>query len=334
MIRIGRYDALDKWEFVCRHWEHKNSLPDLGVDKFDRPRLSRWDAMAVSSGSAACLDYIRLKARSLTTGATPGEPPAADESPIACEIARLLKQLGSSGLENLVRELAEAITRQGFRAAANDRFSPQLGDRLKHVFKTGALDRLWWTEEPGEVPTIEIIRAQRPISFPTDAIKDKRNALCLFCARFYGRSDVIHVYDIRPDHMTLVDNDAQSIDDMKLIYPSDWSYVKNDYREFLRQAAESKASYDLIVCDYFPWIAREVVWDNLSAIMDICSDMLIANYFGEMLNELGVGADDLQGLSNAVAKKTGVDIVFRQMMARGPDVYWAVMHKRLSRGPV
>ena len=227
-----------------------------------------------------------------------------------------------------MRQLAEAITGTGFVAGLNDGLSPQFVERMKDVFKTGAVDRLRWTEDAGEIPTIEIIRAQRPPGFPTDAIKHKRNALCLFCARFYGRSDVIHVHDICPDHMTLVDYDAPSMEDMKLIYPVQWTYICTDYKEFLQQASQSGLSYDLIVCDEWPWIAKEVVWDSLPTIMKLCSDTFIADYFGAMLVEFGHRARRSGGIHpRAVTQRTGVDVVFTQMMSRGRDVYWAVMRK-------
>lgn len=322
MIRIGDYDAFAKWEFLCRYWEDRDSVSDPGVDKFGRPRLSRWQATAVESATGAIFDYIRFRANAATDGAT-----GAAECAISQEMALLWKEFGNGGLAAMTRQFAEAITLRGLANAGGDRFSPELSARLKEVFKRAALDRLQWTEEAGEIPTIDILRAQRSTAFPSEMIRGKRNALCVFCARFYGRDDVIHVHDVCPDHVTLVDDDAQSMADMKLIYPGDWSFVTDDYRRFFQRAAEVGAKFDLIICDEWPSMAKEVAWDCLPTIMSICSDMLIINYTTEMLDELNVSAHELRRLSTAVSQRTGIDVAFSKMSPLGANACWAVIHK-------
>jgi hypothetical protein len=72
-----------------------------------------------------------------------------------------------------------------------------------------------------------------------------------------------------------------------------------------------------------------VAWDCLPMIMKLCSDIFIVNYFDEMLAELGVEPDDFESLSHAIKRKTGVEVAFTQMMARGAtgNIYWAVIRK-------
>ena len=328
MIRIGDYDAFDKWELLCRHWQDRGSVPDPGVDKFGRPRLVRWETAAVESATAAVFDYIRFRATGSTSGPEGGEGAVADQSSIRQETAALWREFGNGGLGAMTRQFAEAIASDGFPNAGSDRFSRELIVRLKEVFKRAALDRLQWTEEPGEIPTVDILRMQRSTAFPAEAIHGKRNALCVFCARFYGKDDVIHVHDVNPDHVTLVDDDAQSIEDMKLIYPEDWSFVVDDYRRYLQRALEVGAKFDLIVCDEWPAMAKEVAWECLPLIMNLCSDMLIINYTAEMFDELNVSMHELRRLSTAVSKKTGVEVAFSKMSPLGANACWAVIHKR------
>jgi hypothetical protein len=327
MIRVGRYDAFDKWEILCRYWEDHGSVADLGVDKFNRPLLPGWHSAAAWGGAAFCFDYIRLKAIALGSG-VPAEAPgsgAADD--VNREMSRLLHEIGQEKLQGRVGELAQTITAAGFRAPFSNGLSPQCVDRMREVFKQGALERLKWTEDAGEIPTIKILRDQAA-RFPVDAIKHKRNVLCMFCAWFYGRSDVIHVHDACPDQVTLVDYHAPSLEEMKLIYPPDWTYVHEDYKEFLRQADQDGLTYDLIVCDAFKDLGEKVGWDSLPTIMRLCSDTFITNYFPEMFGALGVEPDDLDGLSRAATQRTGVDVVFNRTLERSNGVYWVVMRKR------
>jgi hypothetical protein len=128
--------------------------------------------------------------------------------------------------------------------------------------------------------------------------------------------------------VTLVDLHEPSLEDIKRIYPRHWNYVHADFRDFLRQAEEQGLSYDLIMCDPFKDFGEAVAWEALPAIMRLCSDTFITNYFVEMLRELGVGPDDLAGLSRAVKDKTGIDVEFTETVHRSEAVYWAVMRKR------
>jgi hypothetical protein len=326
MIRLGPYDPYDKWEIVCRYWADRAAPTDPGVDKLKRPRLPRWDHIASSRGTAACLDYLRLKARSLAATAAAENPTDGGEAVINREIATLAGEIGHQEIQARVIRLAEAIPAHGFLAPVDAGLPPHLVERMREVFKAGALRALRWTEDVGELPTLEILREQAP-PYPVDAIKGCRNVLSLFSAWFYGRSDVIRVHDSCPGHVTLVDINEPLLEDMKLIYPAHWTYVRADYRDFLRQAEAEGRSYDLIACDPFTDLGKPVAWEFLPIIMRLCSGTLITNYFAEMFSELGVERDDLDGLSRAVKRLTGVDVAFVQTLVRNSEVSWMVMRK-------
>lgn len=326
MIRVGRYDAFDKWQILCRHWADPGAVGDLGVDKFNRPRLARWQAIAAAAGAAACAEYIRMKILALLAGAsTDGDRPDAECNR---EIAALLQQMAEWELQARVAEVAARITAAGFDAPVDNGLPPRLLQRVREAFAAGALRALRWTEDPEEVPTIEIIREQAPAAFPHRAIRGCRNVLCLFSAWFYGRSDVIHVHDAAPERATLVDLHGPSLDDMRLIYPAHWRYVCADFRDFLAQAEADDISYDLIVSDPFRGVETAIAWELLPAIMRLCSKTFVTNYFVEMFKELGVAANDVDGLSRAVRERTGVDATVTEIVLRNPDVSWVVMCKR------
>jgi hypothetical protein len=251
-------------------------------------------------------------------------PPPPDG--IERDIAELADRLGSEGLQERVRHLAGNITSAGFLAPFDEELPGHVVERLREVFKVGALRRLRWTYDRGEIPCIEVLRTVKG-PFPVNAIRRKRQVLSIFAALFYGRNDVINIYDVGPDHVTLVDLNTESLNEMKLIYPSEWTFANVEYKEFLYQARIDSLSYDLVVCDPPRNLAPEVAWEVLPTIMDICSGKYVTEYLHQMFDQLGVAHDDPNALSRSIKAKTGVDVVVTEIMNRAADVYWVVMHK-------
>jgi hypothetical protein len=319
MIRVGRYTAHDKWDTVCRFWSDPNSVTDPNSGRRGTPSLREWHAAAFIGGQKTVSSHITM-----LSALGPGDRVVPDDS----EILRVIGESGVDRMISMAGQLIDSIRGRGYQASFAGDLPPLAANRLREVFKGGALKYLSWTLDVDEVPSIEDIQLKANI-FPTDAIEAKKNVLCLFCALFYGRADVIHVYDAAPKTATLVDNLSEHLENMKLIYPLNWEFVSADYEVFLAEASQSPKTYDLIISDHSTEMARKVLWDYLPVIMNLCSDTLIGNYLRDMILELGVQPDDLAGLSRAVSRKTGVDVTFSQMLERGPNygVYWAVMHK-------
>jgi hypothetical protein len=186
--------------------------------------------------------------------------------------------------------------------------------------ETFCLDALRWTGDDGEVPGLDDLRlAAGP--FPTEYLRPGTTALCLFSARFYGRSDVIRVHDAGITQATLVDLDAKRLEEMRTIYPATWDYVAADCREFLRK---DTGRYDVVIADPWQTMAAEVAWDWLPKIMSMTTAFIV-NYIDEMLATLGVASDDLDRLSEVVCERTGVPVRFQKMMQRTKPVWWAVI---------
>jgi hypothetical protein len=326
--RIGIYDALDKWELLCRSWEDREVAAAVGNDRFGLPLVPRWHDIALAHGRRFGLEY--LQARLAVPRPKPPKKahsaPTGGDASIEAEITEAVARLGLAEAQARFRQLVDSLT-SGFRTPLDGGLSPPLATRLRQVFKQGALQALQWTEDDGELPSLPILRYWAPV-FPRAALRKKSEALCVFCCRFYGRADVIHVHDANPDTVTLVDNDAPAMVDMKLIYPANWNYITADYREFLAEAVRSGRSYDVIVAD--PWLtmAREVAWDMLPRFLDICSDTFITNYSPEMFNELHVQPNDLNGLAFAIKRLTSIDAVITQSLVRNSEVSWVVMRKK------
>jgi hypothetical protein len=73
-------------------------------------------------------------------------------------------------------------------------------------------------------------------------------------------------------------------------------------------------SYDLIVADLWIAICTGVAWDHLPKLMRLCYDTLITNYSAAMIQDLQVAPDDLDGLTRAVAERTGVRVDFIEVL--------------------
>lgn len=343
MIRFGRYDVFDKWDIVCR----SSATPDLdvGTDRHGKILLPEWQVTAFAGGSRACRDYLRLKCEALARGAA-GEPgDNGDESELNRALSRLLAEIGAEEFEARSFRLVDALREQGPVAATQSELPSVVAQRLAEVYRSGALLALRWTDDPGEIPDIEVMRSKmadivylresgieswRSQSvFPSDAIKGRRKkVLSMFCARFYGLMDVINIYDISPGHVTLVDRDGDCINAMQKIYPQGWSYIQSDYEDFLRQAEEQNLVYDLVVTD--PWAAqcKEVGLDGLQRMMDRCEDLYVTHYTQKMLDELGVDLEDLDGLSRAIGQWTGIDVTVTATLRRSYLNAWVAMRRR------
>jgi len=330
MIQSGRFNALAKWEMLCRFWADQNSVTDPCAGRFNEPVFPRWQDDAIAGGKAAIREYLRANFPELPL------PPRRHlqahkafihrDDTVDGEILRLAKE-DDQLADKIVLEMIPGIKEKNYPASFVTEPSPQALRLIQQVFKAGAIEYLRWTEDAGEIPSIHELRCHAA-AFPIEAVQGQRKALCLFCALFLGRSDVIHVYDASPEHVTLVDRLSDPLEEMKLIYPSSWEYVCSDYSEALRMATTRQLSYDLVVADQPEPIAKEVAWDCLPMIMNLCTDSFITNYFVEMFTDLGVACDDLSGLSQAVTLRTGVEVVFTQTMKRSDAVYWVVIRRK------
>jgi hypothetical protein len=77
-------------------------------------------------------------------------------------MAALARQLGQDGLLQRVDKLGQAIATAAFEAPFDrEGLSPQLVERQRAEFKAGALLRLRWTDDHGEIPSIDGLRTHK-----------------------------------------------------------------------------------------------------------------------------------------------------------------------------
>ena len=122
---------------------------------------------------------------------------------------------------------------------------------------------------------INWIKSQSRISkFPSDELRDRASYLFTHAAGFLGRRDLIHALDKNPKTVTVVDNDVNMMSTVSQIYPKQWSFIAQDFDQFLEDSVAKSDKWDLIVCD--PWAYQESELVNkLSKLSVIAREKLI-----------------------------------------------------------
>lgn len=94
------------------------------------------------------------------------------------------------------------------------------------------------------IVTLDKLRDRANV-YPTRLLTRAETSLVLFCAAFHGRQDAIKHLDAGLV-ATCVDSDAQKLDEMRAIYPRDWTFVCDDVYRF---AALEERCFDVVSLD-------------------------------------------------------------------------------------
>lgn len=155
-------------------------------------------------------------------------------------------------------------------------------------------------------PTLEHVAMEaRP--YPTDILKDAETGLCLFAAAFLGHNDAIHMAEAGL-RSTCVDIDEDRIDEMRALYPRDWSFITSDAWTFATAAQELDTFWDVVSCDTFTGDAMRQSLDSLPLWCSLAREAVTVT--------LTVGAP-----------YTLVDGWKDSLYERGPGVYWLVLER-------
>jgi hypothetical protein len=299
MIQQGKYPPLQKLEKVCALWE--SGLVDdpihAELDRLRRPLLKKWESYARAHGRSAVLEYAR-------------------------------EQMASADGQG-VQSLLVDFCRGGLTQAGIDSQLPEtMISQLREIFRRGALEALQYTEDDGEIPSLDMLRT-RSLFYPIDFLIGKRSALAIFVTYFLGRNDVLHILDQKIPRVTLVDRDATGLDLMKRIYPVDWSYAAQDYKDYLNSAIERGERYDIVSCDQPLFMAEDVAWGDIHKIMKLCNYFFISNYTGEMLSKIGFGKADMLTMSDRLSEQLGIKLKIEALYPRveGQAHHWVVVGK-------
>jgi hypothetical protein len=299
MIQHGKYSAEQKLARVLALWAGSRDAdtPDAEQDRLRRPLVKKWEGYARAHGRAAAFDYARAQMADLDRN----------------EVNRAVASFCTGGLSQPLTDI---------------RLSAIAVTRLRDAFTNGALAALEYTEDDGEVPTLDMLRA-RSLSYPTEYLQGKSSALAIFVTYFLGRNDVLHILDHGIPRVTLVDRDADGLELMKLIYPQHWTFRAEDYEAYLDTALKAADEYDVVSCDPSLYMAEQVAWTNFGKFSKIFRKVFISNYTGEMLSKIGFGECDLAEMSVRLSELVGQTVMIGGIYPRIPGQahHWVVLSR-------
>lgn len=98
----------------------------------------------------------------------------------------------------------------------------------------------------------ELIKRAKEHGWFKDYIyKDCVSAADFFCARFLGVQTSAYIAGAGMKDVTLIDNDPIKMEDMKRIYPDEWTFIVDDAFKIVREFNDKNIKFDLVSCD--PW---------------------------------------------------------------------------------
>lgn len=84
--------------------------------------------------------------------------------------------------------------------------------------------------------------------YPRHVLKGCETALVLFSAAFFGRQDAYWVADAGL-RATCLDTDADRLDQMADVYPTDWDFIEADVYEWAPAAESMSRHWDVVSVD-------------------------------------------------------------------------------------
>lgn len=86
--------------------------------------------------------------------------------------------------------------------------------------------------------------------YPTHLLTGCETGLVLFAAAFLGHNDAIHFAEAGLEG-TCCDIDAERLEEMKRLYPDNWTFVAGDAWELAQEAADADLQWDVVSVDTF-----------------------------------------------------------------------------------
>jgi hypothetical protein len=88
-------------------------------------------------------------------------------------------------------------------------------------------------------------------AYPADILAGSDSALVLFGAAFLGVNDAIHMAGAGLTNVTVVDIEAEKLEEMRALYPQKWEFVPADAFDFVERQRSAGVRYDVVSADPF-----------------------------------------------------------------------------------
>ena len=111
----------------------------------------------------------------------------------------------------------------------------------------------------------------QPNVYPVHLLMDCDSGLCLFGAGFYGANDAIHMFHTSMPYVHVVDNDVWKMNEMRVMYPSEWVFSTADVTTWVPNVASASVlSWDIVSVDspqnMFDWC-----WNNIDDLLKLAN---------------------------------------------------------------
>lgn len=101
----------------------------------------------------------------------------------------------------------------------------------------------------------DIVENAKGRVFPEYVLETAQSAACIYSAALMGIRDVVHFARREIQEVTLVDNDAEMMAELRKAYSANWDYHVGDAFAFIRSARASRKRFDVVTLD--PWVYLE-----------------------------------------------------------------------------
>jgi len=205
--------------------------------------------------------------------------------------------------------------------------SEELVEKWQDTYAKAGRNALRYTGDDGELPKLTDLERNAQRAFPIRLMHECDSVASFFCAQFYGRNDVVHVYKAGVPNVTLVDLDESKLEYMREIYPDNWEIVLEDAFAAAEHFAKEGRKFDAVICDPYSNLAPVVALEQLDNFLKITSKYFLFFCTNDILKTLGTDAnvdEFAMKYSEHLGKTVQVkDLIFRSSHAGG--VYWCVV---------
>jgi hypothetical protein len=195
------------------------------------------------------------------------------------------------------------------------------------AYRDAGRSALRYRLDEDEAPTLDLLAISAQRAFPLRLLHGCQSVLSFFCAQFYGKNDIIHVYNAGVPEVTLVDLDEAKLAVMKSLYPAGWNTRVGDAFSVAEELRSAGRRFDVVICDPYTQMAKTVAWDHLALFRALARKYWFVLYTQEMFDELGV-APGSPDLAARLAQKAGCPVeiegVYRRSSHKG-GIYWCVI---------
>jgi hypothetical protein len=155
-------------------------------------------------------------------------------------------------------------------------------------------------------PLSRLATEARP--FPFQLLEDCETGLCMFSAAFLGINDAVH-FAMSGVRTTCVDVNAGRLEQMRRIYPEDWTFIECDAWTYAEAARREEVVWDAVCVDPYTGDAMNRSMETLDLWLSLARRVLIA------------GTDVFPFAPPALWN------VRTKYVRRAPDVYWLALER-------